>query len=137
MPSDVRAGRTATLADTKWRDLLYLEELFDRDFESAVTEARHFVNLASVFVDDVEHVVGADGKLADLFATMPHGIKVALIDMAYELGGPALHQFEDFRRSMVRRRWADATADLERARWCDRLPRRCRDAIMRIVNSQQ
>lgn len=138
LPSDVRAGRTATLADPKWRDSLYLEELFNSDFESAVTDARHFVNLASVFIDDVEDMVGADGKRADLFATLPHGVQVALIDMAYELGGPTgLLGFEDFRRSIALGRWADAATDLERSRWCGRVPQRCRNAITRIANSQE
>ena len=134
LSSDVRAGRTATLADRKWRDRLYLDHLFESDFKRALQDAQLFVDNAGIQVEGVPTIPGPDGTSWDSrWPATPHGVRVALVDMAYDLGLLGIMQLEEFRRLIALGQWDAAAADLQSTKWCGELPPRCRDAIYLIT----
>jgi len=80
-----------------------VNELFDRDVSQAITEARRVFPRYDELPDEAQEVIG---------------------EMAFQLGGADLEQFERFGQAVRARDWRTAILEMKDSRWAKQTPNR-------------
>ena len=74
-------------------------------------------------------------KFAPNFNTLPVNVKMALIDIAFNLGAPRLNKFVDLKASIAKKDFSAAAAELKDSLWYTQVGKRGRFLYNQVIKS--
>ena len=79
--------------------------------------------------NDINRCINELKEIFPDFDDLPENIKIALIDMIFNLGKPRFLEFKKMIEAIKKRDFKRAAVEAQDSRWCKQVRRRCEDVV--------
>ena len=84
--------------------------------------------------NDIERCITELKTIFPNFDELPKNIRMALIDMNFNLGKSRFLTFKKMIQAVKNRNWKQMIKEMKDSHWCEQLPNRCKDDVSLIEN---
>ena len=119
------------LHDSNNQKLLLKYNITKEDLNKGLTDKQ----ILQLYNENVKLATDIAMKFAPNFNTLPVNVKMALIDIAFNLGAPRLNKFVDLKASIAKKDFSAAAAALKDSLWYTQVGKRGRFLYNQVIKS--